>query len=390
MTERSKFWDGTSLGDATDAPYSAQEFSQVVLGLLGQNNTSPWQRSFISFGQGYGVGSLLVTGTATPVSIAAGLACVAGLWYENDASTTLAVSTPAVNPRRDRVVLRADWATQTVRLALLAGAEAATPTAPALTQTFGTTWEVSLATVYVTTGGVITVTDERPGNIGLGNSVRFRDIYQREMEEWFEHFGTFQTSVSNHGGIFTLGASGTGTAIRTTAMPSALVISSGAANSSSMTVYDGGPSGTQLSHRLSQAPLWFRARQTMLNAAADAQTTAVMRLTNNAGTQMIEFGVLGSVSTTNLVLRSTNAGATSFNTGTAIDTSGAYHTIELFVPVSGGPVVALYDGVVIGQVAANLPASTTDMRAEFFVGNGLTNANRSTTVDWAQFIRGTS
>jgi len=35
------------------------------------------------------------------------------------------------------------------------------PSIPALTQAFGTTWEISLATFTITTGGVITVTDDR-------------------------------------------------------------------------------------------------------------------------------------------------------------------------------------------------------------------------------------
>ena len=56
------------------------------------------------------------------------------------------------------MVLRAGYVAKTV-IALLAGAEGGA--APALTQTDGTTWEYSLAQVSITTGGVITLTDER-------------------------------------------------------------------------------------------------------------------------------------------------------------------------------------------------------------------------------------
>lgn len=386
MTERSRFHDGTTLGDATEAPYSAQEFQQYILGLIAQNNTSPWQRSFVSFGQGYGVGSLLVTGTATPVSIAAGIACVAGIWYENDASTTLAVSTPAANPRRDRVVLRADWAAQTVRLALLAGAEAATPTAPALTQTFGTTWEVSLATVYVTTGGVITVTDERPGAIGLGNSVLFRDIAGREYEEFFDNFTSAVGAGVPPGWATTV--AGTGALANNTGVPSSVQLTSGATNGSSLQFGRSGAISSVYANELAQAPILFEARIGLFASPADNQVTAVMRLTNSTNAEMIEFGAIGATSTANLVLRSTNGGATAFNTGQAF--SAGYHTLGILVPAAAGPAIALYDNTVIGQVAANLPTSTTDLRAEFYVANGTTASARVMNIDWAQLVRGTA
>lgn len=103
---------------------------------------------------------LAVSGTATPISIASGEAWVYGAWYQNDAATTQAVSTPATNPRIDRLILRYDSTAQTVRIALLAGTAAASPVPPTLTQT-ASTFEVSLAQVAITTGGVITVTSER-------------------------------------------------------------------------------------------------------------------------------------------------------------------------------------------------------------------------------------
>lgn len=113
---------------------------------------------------------LAVSGATSPVSIAAGSGIVYGVWYLNDASTTLAIPTPVTNPRIDRVILRYSSAAQTVRITRLAGTEAASPTAPTLTQN-STTFEVSLAQVRITTGGACTVTDERsyvvnPGALG--------------------------------------------------------------------------------------------------------------------------------------------------------------------------------------------------------------------------------
>jgi hypothetical protein len=66
---------------------------------------------------------------------------------------------PTGATRIDRIVLRASWAAQTVRITRIAGVE--NDDAPALTQTPGTTYDIPLAQVSITTGGVITITDER-------------------------------------------------------------------------------------------------------------------------------------------------------------------------------------------------------------------------------------
>ncbi len=124
----------------------------------------------------YGIGNnLAVTGAASPVAVNTGSALVYGIWYENDASANVTIPTPASNPRIDRVVLRASWAAQTVRITRIAGTEAASPTAPALTQVANTTWDIPLYQVRITTGGVITLTDERtyikhPGVYGWLNA----------------------------------------------------------------------------------------------------------------------------------------------------------------------------------------------------------------------------
>ena len=106
-------------------------------------------------------GNLACTGATSPVAVAAGAALVNGKYYANSASIDVAVASPAVNPRIDRIVLRIGYAAKTILVKLLAGAENVAPTPPALTQTDGTTWEISLCQVLITTGGVITVTDER-------------------------------------------------------------------------------------------------------------------------------------------------------------------------------------------------------------------------------------
>lgn len=102
---------------------------------------------------------LAVSGSSSPLSVATGAAVCYGRYW-NDSAVSLNVSTPGVGTTGGRVVLRCTWSTNQIRLAVKMSANGvATP--PSVTQTFGTTWEISLATFTVTTGGVITLTDDR-------------------------------------------------------------------------------------------------------------------------------------------------------------------------------------------------------------------------------------
>jgi hypothetical protein len=382
MVETSWPWDGTTTGDAATAPYSASEYTQFVRTAIDDHGVAPNARLHIPV-SAYNYASLRVTGTATPVSIAEGYAYIAGYTYISTAAETLAVSTPGANPRIDRVVLRISWAAQNVRLALLPGSEAATPSPPALTQTIGTTYEVSLAQVYITTGGVITVLDERVGFMGLGPGVFFRDIRDRALEEWFEHFSTGAVT----GQMFLIFTS-TGTFTRLLTPPSAGALTSGATGTSTAILIPV-PAANIFPTELAQAPLLFEARF-QIATAVDANGIILMRLADSAGTSYAEFGMRGSVSTTNLMVRNAAGGAaTSFTTGQAVDTA-AYHTYGLYIPSSTGPVIGIYDGIPIGQVAATPPASTTDLRAEFRTENGATAAARTMNIDWARLVRGTA
>lgn len=155
MTELSRPWSGTATGDA--GPYSDDQWSDIFATFLAHLVASQgvWE------GQ---LNELIATGVVSPVAINTGRALVDGVWYESDASETIAIPSPAVNPRVDRIVLRKDWALQTVRLTRIAGAESAAqvPPAPALVQIDGTTWDLPLWQIHITTGGVITLWhDER-------------------------------------------------------------------------------------------------------------------------------------------------------------------------------------------------------------------------------------
>lgn len=153
MSEKSYYWDGLVTGDAVEAPYSSDFY------------VSLWKKLF-TIEDNYGVideylSELLVSGIAGGVIVASGAALVAGSFYENTADVTLAIPTPTVNSRIDRIVARKDWGAQTIRAYRIEGVEGAPPSAPAITQTLGAIWDTPLAQVLITTDGVITVTDER-------------------------------------------------------------------------------------------------------------------------------------------------------------------------------------------------------------------------------------
>ncbi len=177
MTEISRPWSGIVTGDA--GPYSDDQWTDVWKTLLAHVEAS--QGVFRDQ-----LGELdLSSITPSPISIAAGRALVNGIWYESDAAETIAIPTPGANPRIDRIVLRADWTLQTVRLFRIAGAEAASPVPPALVQNDGVTWDLPLWQVRITTGGVITFNRDEREFIGqyVPSEVSATHTYLRE--DWY-------------------------------------------------------------------------------------------------------------------------------------------------------------------------------------------------------------
>jgi hypothetical protein len=109
---------------------------------------------------------LAVTGVGSPLAVNTGSAICYGL-YVNTASVNLAVSTPSLGTTGGRVILQTNWGgtggaslEARTRLKILINSDGVAAI-PALTQAFGTTWEISLYTFTITTGGVITLTDDR-------------------------------------------------------------------------------------------------------------------------------------------------------------------------------------------------------------------------------------
>jgi hypothetical protein len=156
MTEISRFWDGTTVGDAIESPYDAPtEFSKVLAAVSGTSRRTNTGGVF------FGVLNSLACSSpgANTVRVASGEGMCYGAWYQSDANIDTTVSTPVSATRVDRMVLRKTWSTQQVRVARVIGTEGGGT--PALTQNVGTVWESPLCLASITTGGVITITDQR-------------------------------------------------------------------------------------------------------------------------------------------------------------------------------------------------------------------------------------
>lgn len=109
------------------------------------------------------------------VKLKTGEAWVDGFKYKNSAEMTLAISAAhATLGRIDRIILRLDISNNTLTVVVLAGTPAASPAAPALTQSLTGTYEISLA--KITVGAAVStitsgnVTDERTYSLATFNS----------------------------------------------------------------------------------------------------------------------------------------------------------------------------------------------------------------------------
>lgn len=158
LAESSILWTTGTTGDGATTYTEAQSTSFWGDWLTPNATiTNPNASQGVLAGVG---GELAVTGASSPVSVAAGGAIVEGYPYRSTAAVSVAIPTPAASTRIDRIVLRVSHSTtRTVRVTRIAGTEGAG--APSLTQTAGTTWDIPLAQASITTGGVITLTDQR-------------------------------------------------------------------------------------------------------------------------------------------------------------------------------------------------------------------------------------
>lgn len=137
------------------------------------------------------------------LSVATGQALVQGHLYRCTSATTATITTAdATNPRIDRVILRLTQIGQTeegkLAIVVLAGTPAASPSAPALTQT-SATWEISLCQVAVAAG----TTSINSGNLTDERSFHLsKDLYATLASPTFT--GTVTAAAITASGTVTL------------------------------------------------------------------------------------------------------------------------------------------------------------------------------------------
>jgi hypothetical protein len=156
MAETSFWWTTDGTGDGKIGGYTRVDHSlwtAILAACCGKEGVAP----------GYGNALAAAANGANTVTVSTGGALVDGKPYNNSAPVNVNIpsASGAGNTRIDRVVLRADWAAQTVRITRIAGVDAATPSPPAITQDSGNVYDIPICQVLVNTAGAVTVTDER-------------------------------------------------------------------------------------------------------------------------------------------------------------------------------------------------------------------------------------
>jgi hypothetical protein len=152
MAESSLFWTTNGTGDGVIGYTQSQLFDWLSRTFLADPTSQGVVPSYLN--------KLAVSGTASPLTVATGAAVVAGIPYSNSAPVSVAVTTPSVGTTGGRIVLRANYTSQVVRITKLQSADG-TAAFPAITQVAGTVWDIVLCNYTITTAGVITLTDVR-------------------------------------------------------------------------------------------------------------------------------------------------------------------------------------------------------------------------------------
>lgn len=154
MTEYGLPFDGILTGDATKAPYSADEWARAWRLMQSVGASFPDYGVFKGTGNGTNRPlDVLATGpVSSNVAVQIGAALVDGRFYETTAIVTLSVNAnTSGNARIDTVVVRLDYVLQTVRLAVKQGSPAASPVPPTMQQD-SSFWEIPIADIAVANG----------------------------------------------------------------------------------------------------------------------------------------------------------------------------------------------------------------------------------------------
>lgn len=164
MTEATRPWNGTTIGDA--GPYSDSDWQELYRAIIGwgasRNNVGVFLGSGTQPNDGLKVQAQ--SPATASIDVLMGAALIQGIAYINTATEDFLIAANASgNPRIDTVIVQVDYALQTGRLAVLQGTPAASPSPPTLTQSAGVMWEIPLADIAVANGfATITNADITP------------------------------------------------------------------------------------------------------------------------------------------------------------------------------------------------------------------------------------
>lgn len=180
MGERSLFWNTSPTDPRT---YQAEDLAIVLAQIIGTSTDYTKMGTGVSRYNSTGPNGLMVSANSTTMatSLSAGFAFINGKMYVNDSAMSLTHDAAnATQPRIDRVVIRYDANNRTINAVIKKGANAATPTAPAL-QNDAVIKEISVAQVRIVQGrSFITpteVTDER-SNAAVCGFLPLHNLYQ--------------------------------------------------------------------------------------------------------------------------------------------------------------------------------------------------------------------
>ena len=141
-----------------DRKYNAEQMSEYFRGII---NEGVYQHLD---------GGLAVTaGTGLAVNVAAGRAIIQNRWVQNSAAMSLTIAAASETyARKDAVVIRLNWSSRAISIAVKTGTPAASPVAPSMTRN-ATTYEMALAYVNVAANATsVTVTDKRSDSTVCG------------------------------------------------------------------------------------------------------------------------------------------------------------------------------------------------------------------------------
>lgn len=366
MTERSRPWGGTTVGDA--GPYSADQWARVWAAMMGP--TVATQGVLLSQLNILDIGAPV----ASPVSINTGRAFVDGVWYENDVAVSVAIPTPSLNPRIDRIVLRKDYTTQQVRITRIAGVEAASPTAPAITQVAGVTWDLPLWQLQISVAAAITgIVDERDFIGVYSPNLRAQTGYWYDEDDFLTSSKSLFASVANTN-------SSTGIGWVSSVGERRFIAGSGGAGQG----FYGFPSD------IVARPVTWKARSLVRAKTPNTNANGLVRIgwfgaaPTGAAPNPAE-GIYFRQDAAGNWVAVTRTASVETATATGVAVADTYKDFEIRIRATA--VVFYIEGVQVAIHTTNIPAAATDLR--FYMGEGHSAAAADLSLldaDWAKFL----